>query len=127
MCRRFFSGGWAWLLVFGFKLFVYLLQEEHCDFFYCYHDKFGQRELKVIWVLLDEIEMLHGYGVDDGCDDGRSFLEEVDAIHSEIRKLRKSHELNAKQPKRSELKFKIAMGTLLLIWVFVFVLYHGKP
>ena len=91
-----------------------VLHEEHCDFFDWYDDKFGQRELKVIRMFLDETEMRHEFGVDDGCDDGRSFLEEVDAIHGEIRKLRKSHELNAKQTKRSKLKFKIAMGTLLL-------------
>ena len=78
-------------------------------------------------MLLDETEMMHGDCDDDGCDDGRSFLEEVDAIHGEIRKMRKSHELNAKQATRSELKFKIAVGTLLLTWVFVFVAYLGKP
>ena len=111
------------MLVFGFKLFVCLLQEEHCDFFDWYDDKFEQRPLKVIRMLLDETQMMHGKCVDDG----RSFLEEVDAIHGEIRKLRKSHELNAKQAKRSELKFKLALGTLLLTWVFVFVAYLGKP
>ena len=48
-------------------------------------------------MLHEETEMMHGDAVDDGCDDGRSFLEEVDAIHGEIRKMRKSHELNAKK------------------------------
>ena len=78
-------------------------------------------------MLLDETEMMHGNCVDDGCDDGRSFLEEVDAIHGEIRMLRKSHELNEKKATRSEMKFKIAVGILLLTWVFVFVAYLGKP
>ena len=74
-----------------------LLQGEHCDFFDWYDAKFEQRPLKVIRMLLDETEMMHGNCGDDGCDDGRSFLEEVDAIHGEIRKMRKSHELNAKK------------------------------
>ena len=77
-------------------------------------------------MLLDETEMVHGDGVDDGYDDGRYFLEELDAIHGELRKMRNSHDLNAKQAKRSELKFKIAMVTLLLTWVFLFVLCLGK-
>ena len=77
-------------------------------------------------MLLDETEMVHGDGIDNGYDDGRSFLEELDAIHGEIRKMRKSHDLNAKQAKKSELKFKIAMGILLLTWVFLFVLFLGK-
>ena len=74
-----------------------LLQGEHCDFFDWYDDKFRQRELEVIRMLLDETEMVHGDGIDNGYDDGRSFLEELDAIHGEIRKLRKSHNLNAKK------------------------------
>ena len=78
-------------------------------------------------MLLDETEMVHGDGIDNGYDDGRSFLDEVDAIHGEIRKLGKSHELNAKKATRSELKFKITVGILLLTWVFVFVSYLGKP
>ena len=82
--------------------------------------------MKVIRLLLDETEMMHGDGVDDGCDDGRSFLEEVDAIHGEIRKLRKSQEVNAKQVKWYELKSKIAMATLLLSWVLYLFLYLGK-
>ena len=78
-------------------------------------------------MLLEETEMMHEYAVDDGCDDGRSFLEEVDAIHGEIRKLRKNQEVNAKQAERSELKFKIAMGALLLSWVFYLFCTLGKP
>ena len=104
-----------------------LLQGEHCDFFDWYDAKFEQRPLKVIRMLLDETEMMHGDCDDCGCDDGRSFLQEVDAIHGEIRMLRKSHELNAKKATRSELKFKIAVGILLLTWAFVFVSYLGKP
>ena len=90
------------------------LQVHHCDFFDWHDANFCPRAKTVIRMLLGEVEMLLAHGDDDG----QSFFEEVDAIQGELRKFRKRYEYVVKEARRSDLKFKIAMGGLLVTWVF---------
>ncbi|KAK4261766.1 hypothetical protein QN277_004721 [Acacia crassicarpa] len=102
----------------------YYYQDGGCGFFAWHDDEFDERANTVIKELLDDIDKLY----DENCllrrvEHGHRLSEEVDSIQSDLRKLRRKHELYDMELRKAEKKFKVAISLLFVTWVWLCVVY----
>ncbi|KAK4277114.1 hypothetical protein QN277_015163 [Acacia crassicarpa] len=102
----------------------YYYQDEGCGFFAWHDNEFGERANTVIKELLDDIDKLY----DENsflrrAEHGQRMSEELDVIHSDLRKLKRRHELYDRELRKGEKKFKVAMSLLFVTCVWLYVLY----
>ncbi|KAK4268088.1 hypothetical protein QN277_024792 [Acacia crassicarpa] len=99
-------------------------QDEACGFFAWHDNELGERANTVIKELLDDIDKLY----DENCNlrrakHGQRLGEEIDAIYSELRKLKRKNELYDRELRKGKNKFKVAMTLLYFTCVWLCVLY----
>ncbi|KAK4253503.1 hypothetical protein QN277_010167 [Acacia crassicarpa] len=102
----------------------YYYQDGGCRFFAWHDNEFGERANSVIKELLDDIDKLY----DENCflrrlEHGHSFDGELDSIQSDLRKLRRRHELYDAELRKAEKKFKVTMLLLFITCVWLCVGY----
>ncbi|KAK4270794.1 hypothetical protein QN277_019564 [Acacia crassicarpa] len=102
----------------------YYYQDGGCGFFAWHDDEFGERANSVIKELLDDIDKLY----DENCrlrrlEHWHRFSGELDSIQSDLRKLRRKHELYDAELRKAEKKFKVSMLLLFVSCVWLCVVY----
>ncbi|KAK4273848.1 hypothetical protein QN277_017163 [Acacia crassicarpa] len=105
----------------------YYYQDGGCGFFAWHDEEFGERANTVIKELLDDIDKLYDENsVLRRADHGQRVSDELDAIHNELRRLKRTHELYDGELRKGEKKFKVAMSLLFVTCVWLYVLYTKK-
>lgn len=99
-------------------------QDGGCGFFAWHDGELGQRANTVINELLNDVDKLYEENkkLRRG-NDHSSIYEELVAIHGEVRKLKGRHEVREREIIRGEMKLRLAIGTLIISWVLLVVLY----
>ncbi|XP_028802414.1 uncharacterized protein LOC114757506 [Neltuma alba] len=102
-------------------------QDGGCGYFSWHDGDFGERANIVIKELLDDIDRLYDESSkNQRGEHGRRLSEELNVIHSELKKLKHRHELNDVEVRKRENKFRRAMLVSVMISVAVVVLYLTK-